>query len=66
VNQVSLTEIQILVVRRGEAPSTEMEDIEAKIRLVMSQACKVTWRFVDEIEKTPQGKHLFTRSLVER
>ena len=41
-------------------------DIEAKIRLVLGETCVVTWTSVDAVPLTPQGKRLFTRSLVQR
>lgn len=31
----------------------------------MGEECKVEWHCVDEIEKSPQGKHLYTRSYVQ-
>ena len=35
------------------------------IRTVMGQDCAVEWLYVDQIEKTPQGKFLFTRCLID-
>ena len=42
----------------------DMEQIAAGIRRVMGDGCKVEWREVDRIPRTPHGKRLFTRSLV--
>ena len=41
-------------------------DRDAKIRLVLGDGCAVRWTRVDEVPLTPQGKRLFTRSLVHR
>jgi len=43
---------------------SEKANIENSIKFVMGQNCKIYWDFVDEIPKTPQGKHLYTKSLV--
>ena len=45
-------------------PSQDIEDIEKKIRLVMGEDCKIEWIEVKVIPPTPQGKRLFTRSLL--
>jgi len=56
--------IRLLVVSEGEINVSEKRDIEDKIKLVMGKDCKIIWEFVDEIPKTPQGKYLYTKSLV--
>ena len=60
--------IQINYIRdvSHDGPSEAVrEDIEAKIRIAMGDACHVEWRETDEIDVTPQGKRLFTKSLVD-
>ena len=47
-----------------EANQKEVKEIEEKIRLVMGQDCRIGWEKVKEIPPTPQGKYLFTRSLI--
>jgi phenylacetate-CoA ligase len=64
VTQTALDEVRVLVVKHAEAPTHDIQDIERKIRLVMGDECQVTWGFVGAIPRTPQGKHLFTRSLI--
>ncbi|MFA5842597.1 MAG: phenylacetate--CoA ligase family protein [Candidatus Gracilibacteria bacterium] len=67
VLQEKLDKITLFVVlnpiNHGPTP-TETQDIEGKIRLVMGGDCMLTWSYVSEVPKTPQGKHLFTRSLI--
>jgi phenylacetate-CoA ligase len=64
VNQSAVDQVEIYVVKYSEPSSADVQDIEAKIRLVMGDDCRITWGFVDEIPRTPQGKHLFTRSRI--
>jgi phenylacetate-CoA ligase len=64
VNQLAYDHVQICVVGDSESPAAEIEDVEAKVRLVMGDECRVTWEYVESIPRTAQGKHLFTRSLV--
>ena len=65
VDQVDYNRIRILVVVDAPVNDHDVDDINAKIRLVMGKDCALEWQFVDSIEKTPQGKYLFTRCLVE-
>ena len=64
--QEDYDKIKLLVVTRGEVPERCKHDIDAKIRLVMGQECRIKWNFVDDIPKTPSGKYLYTKSLVWR
>jgi phenylacetate-CoA ligase len=56
--------IRILAVPRSGVSDEYRGNIEAKIRLVMGQGCKIKWDFVDDIPKTPNGKYMYTKSLV--
>jgi hypothetical protein len=47
-----------------DADPSDVDDINAKIRLVMGENCAIEWNEVDEVPRTPQGKMLYTRSLV--
>lgn len=58
--------IQVNFTRRGPTKSEDVREIEAKVRAVMEEHCKVEWTEVEEIPKTPAGKHLYIRSLVAR
>jgi phenylacetate-CoA ligase len=64
VIQEDYKKIRILIVLGDKVNESEKKDIEEKIKLVMGADCQVIWEFVDEIPKTPQGKHLYTRSLI--
>jgi len=66
VIQEDYKRIRILVVLEDKVNESEKKDIEEKIKLVMGKDCQVIWEFVDEIPKTPQGKHLYTISMVWR
>lgn len=58
--------IRLVIVAKGKVPNHSMHDINEKIRLVMGQGCKIKWDFVDDIPKTPNGKYMYTKSLVWR
>ena len=64
VDQLEHDRLRIRVVRRSEVVKGDMSDIENKIRLVMGEDFKLDWEFVDSIDKTPQGKFIFTRCLI--
>lgn len=66
VIQEDYDKIRLMIVARGEVSDHCKHDIDAKIRLVMGQECKIMWDFVDSIPKTPTGKYLYTKSLVRR
>ena len=66
VDQLDYDRVRVSVVPRAKVHAPDVEEIEGNIRLVMGGACRVEWRHVDRLEQTPQGKHLFTRCLVER
>jgi phenylacetate-CoA ligase len=65
VNQLAFDHVQVCVIHETEPALADVQEIEAKVRLVMGNDCRVTWEYVDSIPRTPQGKHLFTRSLLE-
>jgi phenylacetate-CoA ligase len=64
VLQTDVDRIEIYYVSSRDPDATDVADIDAKIRLVMGQTCHVEWLRVDEVPRTPQGKTLYTRSLV--
>jgi phenylacetate-CoA ligase len=57
--------IEIYFVAQGELVQADRTEIDAKIRMVMGDSCRVEWNEVAEIPRTPHGKLLFTRSLVD-
>ena len=65
VDQLTHNQIRVQVVRAGEVDEEDVGEITGKIRAAMGEECKVEWRHVDEVEKSAQGKHLYTRSWVE-
>ncbi|OQB43901.1 MAG: Phenylacetate-coenzyme A ligase [Parcubacteria group bacterium ADurb.Bin159] len=64
VIQEDYEKIKILMVLEKKINTNDKKDIENKIRLVMGQNCQINWEFVKDIPKTPQGKHLYTKSLI--
>ena len=66
VIQEDFKRIKILVVLKENINEQEKEDIEDKIKLIMGEDCKISWEFVEEIPTTPQGKYLYTKSLLWR
>jgi phenylacetate-CoA ligase len=65
VNQLAFDQVQVCVIKESEPVAADVLEIESKVRLVMGDDCRVTWEYVDVIPRTPQGKHLFTRNLLE-
>ena len=69
VVQHQVDDVEILWAPRepsGAIAPAVRADLDAKIRLVLGDGCAVRWTRVDEVPLTPQGKRLFTRSLVHR
>jgi phenylacetate-CoA ligase len=66
VVQPEIDLIEVFIVADGEPPAAELADLEAKMRQGMGEECRIVFRLVDEIPRSPHGKHLFTRSLVAR
>lgn len=64
VNQVDYYKINIKIVQRGEPVEADVQSINDKIKVVMGKNCQVHWEYVDSIEKTQQGKYLYTQCLV--
>jgi phenylacetate-CoA ligase len=65
VIQEDTSKIRILLVPEKPLASSFTEDINRKIRKVMGN-CDIVWDVVDDIEKSPSGKYVYTRSLVHR
>ena len=65
VDQVDYDRIRISLVPCSAIENRDIYDINAKIRLVMGTDCDVEWEHVDSIKRTPQGKHLYTRCLID-
>lgn len=61
--QKDYRDIKVLVVS-DLLDQTEINNINEKIRLLMGQNCNIEWEFVSEIPKTPSGKFLYTKSLI--
>ena len=65
VIQRSYERVLFKVVRtNGEAPSSELEDIAAKARLVMGPSCQVDFEFLADLPPHPSGKYRYTISEV--
>lgn len=64
--QEDIDNVTVKIVKKDEVPQKELEEIEKKIKLVMGNECKVTYRFVDDIPKTKTGKFLYTISKINK
>jgi phenylacetate-CoA ligase len=64
VLQTEVDRIEVYYVSTKDSDPDDVADINAKIRLVMGETCAVEWIKVDEVPRTPQGKMLYTRSLL--
>jgi len=66
VLQTDVARVEVYFVSEADANPADVEDITKKIRVVMGEDCAVEWKRVEEIPRTPQGKMLYTRSLVSK
>ena len=64
VDQLEFDRLRIRVVRRGEVVEDDVSEINQNLRLVMGSDCKVDWEYVESIDKSAQGKFVFTRCLI--
>ncbi len=64
VDQLDFGKLRIRVVKRTDVNDGDVDEINHALRLVMGPDCLVEWDFVDSIEKSPQGKFIFTRCLI--
>ncbi len=64
VDQLEHDRLRIRVVRRGEVNEEDVKEIEHNTRFVMGADCKLDWEYVETIDKTAQGKFIFTRCLI--
>ena len=64
VLQQDFDQIEIYYVPHGEPVEDDMADICSQIRLVMGENCQIKWHQVEQVPRTPQGKLLYTRSLI--
>lgn len=53
------------IVKNTEANQADVEDMIAKIQLVMGTDCVVRIEYVDDIPPSASGKYLYTKSLVD-
>ena len=65
VDQLAHGHIRVRVAPSGQVDEDDVAEITSKIRSAMDDECSVEWRYVDQIETSPQGKHLYTRSYVQ-
>jgi phenylacetate-CoA ligase len=64
--QTDYDTVEIYYVPRREPSAAELADIEAKVRLAMGEKCRIAWNRVNEVPRTPMGKYLHTRCLIQR
>ena len=64
VDQLDHDRLRIRVVCRDAVNENDVQDITQSIRFVMGANCNLDWEYVDSIDKSPQGKFLFTRCLL--
>lgn len=58
--------VKILMVLNKKMTDENRCEVENKVKLVMGNDCQIIWNFVNEIPVTPQGKYIYTKSLVKR
>lgn len=64
VIQTALDRIDIYFVATAAPLNSDIVDIEKKVRVVMGNECQVLWHSVSSVPRTPNGKLLYTRSLI--
>jgi len=62
---VDLVEIDIQLKSGRKAPDADLAEITEKTKMLMGPSCRVEFRFVDNIERSPSGKYLYTMSKVK-
>ena len=65
VDQLEHDRLRIRIVCRDAVDENDVREITHNIRLVMGSNCKLEWEYVESIDRSPQGKFLFTRCLIE-
>ena len=65
VDQLEYDHIRVQVAQLDKVDEDDVGEITRDIRTAMGNQCKVEWCYVDQIETSPQGKHLYTRSYVQ-
>ena len=65
VDQLSYDHIRVQVSQSGKVDEDDVAEITRDIGSAMGTECTIEWCYVDEIDKSPQGKHLYTRSYVQ-
>ena len=66
VDQLTYDHVRVRVVPTGLVNDSDVAEITGAIQLAMGQQCNVEWHFVDQIDKSPQGKHRYTRSYLHQ
>ena len=66
VVQVDFDLVRVLVVPATAPDAGDVSEITGGIRAVMGDDCSVEWRYVECIPQTTQGKHIYTRCLIDR
>ncbi len=66
VVQEEINKINCYIVLNGKKNTTELKDMEEKIKLVMGKNCRVIFSFVKNIPASNSGKYLYTESKVKR
>lgn len=57
--------IEILYVPRLPEVQSDKDEVAEHFRAIMGPRCRVVWMRVDEVPRTPQGKQLHARSMVD-
>ena len=64
VDQLEHDKLRIRIVCRNAVNENDVRDIANNLRFVMGENCKLEWEYVGSIDRSPQGKFLFTRCLI--
>ena len=66
VDQLDFEHIRVYVVPNSATNQEDVVLITRKIREAMGNSCRVSWEYVDSISRTSEGKHVYTRCLLDR
>ena len=61
VDQLDHDRLRIRAVTRGDVVEDDVSEIDAKIRDVLGEDCRLEWEYVKSIDRYPHGKLIFTR-----
>ena len=61
VDQLDFDHVRVSIVLASNPVDGDVVEITDAVRLVMGRDCRIDWDYVNSIQRTAEGKHLYTR-----